>query len=33
MMPPLDESTPLSHAHYWMGMLATLVVMFSDGCC
>ena len=30
MMPPLDESTPLSHTHYWdpaLGMLAILVIV------
>ena len=30
VMPPLDESTPLSHTHYWdptLGMLATVVIM------
>ena len=33
VMPPLDESTPLSHTHYWMGMLTTLMIMFNKICC
>ena len=33
VMPPLDESTPISHTHYWdpavnaLGMLATLITV------